>query len=159
MNDRRVVYADDTHCQCVVGNVFVLYTKADASSGNIDQLCRHFDRFAAASKTEVACIIVTDADTRPPNGEDRDKVSKTMAKHAAKLSGLAIVLRASGFKGAIIRSVAAGIFVLPNPGYPTKFFPNAELACRWVGERIDKPASYVDAAVAFAVQTLELGAP
>ncbi|MFT5353427.1 MAG: hypothetical protein ACI9KE_000625 [Polyangiales bacterium] len=146
-NTTEIVFRDETHCQCVTGNIYTLYTLGEASSDNIHKLVTHFDRFATSARGDIACIIITGAATSPPDGDDRRKVANVMAKHRARLKGLAIVLQAEGFRGAIIRSVAAGIFILPNPGYPTKFFAKPGDSSAWVAERIDSTSTQVRAAI------------
>lgn len=148
----RVLELDASHCQTVYGNIFVLYTLAEASSENIDKLVENFDAFAKEATGPVGCVLITSIDTRPPEGEDRKKVTGIWGKHSAKLQGLAIVLQAKGFKGAVIRSVAAGIFVMPNPGFPTKFFGKPYECEKWMATKTQIPESKVHDAIEFALK-------
>lgn len=150
----EIVFRDDTHCQCVSGNLYVLYTLGEASSDNIQKLVTHFDLFATRARGDIACLIVTGAATSPPDGGDRKKVAAVMAKHKEKLKGLGIVLQAEGFKGSIIRSVAAGIFILPNPGYPTKFFAKPFDAVTWVTDQIGVTENHVRTCITFAIDAM-----
>ena len=65
-----------------------------------------------------------------------------------------MVLQAEGFKGAIIRSVAAGIFILPNPGYPTRFFAKPADCLGWVSTQIGLPPGDISAAIEATIAKL-----
>lgn len=131
----RVVDGDAKHCQIVHRNLFLTYTVGPATGANIESLVRNFDAFAASSPRPVGFVLVTKASTRPPEAEHRRAVQNLMNRNAEKIACVAMCIEASGFSGSIIRSVAAAIFVLPNPGYPVKFFSNPEEAAGWVAER------------------------
>lgn len=155
MKKARVVFSDATHCQCVFDNLFVLYTAGGATTANIDRFTKQFDGFAMRARGSVACIIVTAANTSPPNEADRAKVVHLMERHSDKLKALAIVLRSTGFRGSIIRSVAAGLFLIPNHGYPTKIFPGSQAASPWVADRLGWPVYEVEGAIQFAIGRFE----
>ena len=148
----RVVELDAGHCQCVYDNLFVLYTLAEASPDNIRKVVLNIDRFATSASGPIGIIMITSVDTRPPGGDDRRAVTDVLRKHSGKLQGLAVILQAGGFKGAVIRSVAAGIFVMPNPGFPTKFFGKPMECTTWMAGRVGATAGKVQDAIDYALK-------
>ena len=101
-------------------------------------------------------MLATKADTRPPAAEHRRLVQDVMNRNAAKIACVAMCIEATGFTGSIIRSVASAIFVLPNPGYPVKFFSTPQEATPWVARSTGLPASKVEAVIQFATKRVQL---
>lgn len=150
----RVVASDVTHCQVVYGPLFLLYTVAEASTQNINKLVANFDAFASAADGPIGFVMITASSTRPPNGTDRAKLTKVWGKHSDKLQGLAVILRASGFVGSVLRSAAAAIFVIPNLGFPTKFYGEPEESVGWLSARVGVAPSLVRDALEYTLKQL-----
>lgn len=147
----EIVDADDLHCQLTHRGLFLTYTVGPASEANIRSLVANFDRFARQSMEPVAFMLATKASSRPPEAEQRRMVQDVMNRHAKKIACVAMCIEAGGFTGSIIRSVAAAIFVLPNPGYPVKFFSSPTEATAWVARAIGITANEVQSTVQFAM--------
>lgn len=156
VEDRTIVVdSDDLHCQLTRRNLFLTYTVGPATGSNIQSLVRNFDRFAKESPGPVGFMLATKASTRPPEAEHRRMVQDVMNRNAEKIACVAMCIEATGFTGSIIRSVAAAIFILPNPGYPVKFFSTPAEAVPWVARSVDLSARDVQEMLQLAMSEVK----
>jgi len=80
----------------------------------------------------IAFMCVVEQTSEPPDEDLRKASSKMIADHGLQLTCVAGVIEGAGFRGAITRSVLAGIvFLVRNPS-PLKMFESVESASRWI---------------------------
>ena len=129
----RVLDCDEGHCQLAWRNIYICNTIARATSENISSLAAHFDAFAARTfERPIAFLLLTQASTSPPAASDRKRFTDVLAKHGSRIGGVGIGLAAEGFAGAVLRSVASAVFLLPRTRYEVRFFSKSSDAATWV---------------------------
>jgi hypothetical protein len=136
----RVVSKSKDHCQLVQANVFLTYTTGPADA-HIPALVDGLDKFFAELPAPMngAYILVTRGTARPPEGEARRMVEEVFARHSRRLSAAAIVVEASGFTGAVLRTVASTLFLLSQRGFPARFFALRAECVPWVSKATGMP--------------------
>ena len=137
----RVVSKSADHCQLILANVFLTYTTGPATDEHISALVVGLDKFFAElpAATNGAYILVTRGTARPPEGSSRQKVEEAFARHSRRLCAAAIVVEASGFSGAVLRTVASTLFLLSQRGFPARFFALRAECVPWISKATGLP--------------------
>ena len=131
----RIYDSDSGHCQVAWRSIYICNTIAQASSANINSLVRHLDTFAARRHDRpIVFLLLTQAGTSPPAASDRKRVVDILSKHAERIGGVGISLGAEGFSGAVIRSVASAVFLLPRTRYEVRFFSRPAESAPWAAK-------------------------
>lgn len=131
----RIFDSDAGHCQIAWRSIYVCNTVAQATSANINSLVRHLDAFASRRHDRpIVFLLLTVPSTSPPSAPDRKRVVDMLSKHSDRIGGVGISLGAEGFSGAVIRSVASAIFLLPRTRYEVRFFTRPTESAGWVAK-------------------------
>lgn len=150
MRTRRVWDRDSQHIQASVDSVYYTYTMGDARPENIDSMVNNLATFVRTNEGQVAYLFHVVAGAKPPSNEDRARTTAMFNRHAAKLSGVAIVIEASGFAGALLRSAVTMVFGMTRRGFETRTFEDVISAGHWLAQRQGVPASEIIAMAAEA---------
>lgn len=137
----RVWDSDRDHVQLGTENVFYTYSRGAASSANIDSMVQHLGEFARQSSLPLGYVLHVAEAARPPSVGDGRRVSAMFKKHATRLSGVALVVEASGLAGATLRSAVATLFILNREGFKTRTFASVGGAAGWLGHLLRTPAA------------------
>ena len=143
MHKRRTWDQDEEHVQASFGPIFYTRTIGKAKPSNVRSMVANFHNFVRESEGPVGYILHLGADSTPPDGEDRPKVSDMFNRNAARLAGVAIVIDAQGFKGAMIRSTVTMAFSIARRGYESSTFDDVIKAAGWLSPRVNMSPSEV----------------
>ncbi len=72
----------------------------------------------------------------------REAVMKHFDRTEPYFRAAALAIEATGFAGAVVRSVTAGIMLVRRSGLKTKVFDDARLGLRWLATMTDKVTSF-----------------
>jgi len=81
-------------------------------------------------------VISADAVTMI-DGELRSVVDESVKQLAPRIRAAALVIEATGLKGAVFRSIVAGLSLVAGARYETKTEPTLEGALRWLAPQLD----------------------
>jgi len=146
MLHRRIWDQDNEHVQASFGPVFYTRTIGVAKPANIRTMVANFNTFVRESQGQIGYILHLGSDSTPPVGDDRSKVSDMFNLNASRLAGLAIVIDAQGFKGAMIRSTTTMAFSIVRRGYDSNTCEDMIKASSWLGPRVGISQSEIIAA-------------
>lgn len=135
MDAFRIWDHDADHVQASLDGVYYTFSRGDARPENIDSMVSNLDSFARQRDGKFGYIFHVVAGARPPSSSDRSKTTAMFNKHAARLSGVAIVIEADGFAGAMLRSAAHMVFAMSRKGFDSKTFDSVQSAAEWIAER------------------------
>ncbi len=127
--------SDAKHCQVTWEKLYVCYAIGEASTANIEKLCRNLDMFARQQRG-IAFVLATRDTTRPPSEESRRLVRQVFTRNRDNIACVAICVEAVGFSSAIIRAVTSALFVLSQPGLKVRFFSSMNESVPWVAESV-----------------------
>ena len=140
----RIWEQDDSHVQVSFGNVFYTYTRGSADSGRIASMVRSLEQILKERPSEkIGYLFHVVAGASPPSSEDRERVTEMFNKHASRLSGVAVVVEAAGFSGAMLRSAVTMVFVMTRRGFESRTFEDVHMAAGWRAPRVGMPAGEI----------------
>jgi hypothetical protein len=98
----------------------------------------------------AAFLCVVEPHVKPPSDELRYASTLMVRGHGTKLKCIAVVIEASGFMGALTRSVLSGMSLLSGRQVAAQaFFATVHDAAQWLCQQLDlDPALLVDSASA-----------
>lgn len=155
MSARRVWDVDRDHVQASQGSVFYTYSQGQARRENIDSMVRNLVEFAGHSRKPIGFILHVVASASPPSPEDGARVTATLNKHAAKILGVATVVEAQGFAGAVLRGAVAMVFILNRGPFKTRTFEDVTHAAYWLAGLLHVPRQEILELAAYAREVLE----
>ena len=108
------------------------------------------ERFAAqrayiaslAGKLIITISIVHEEAIRPLDGEMREEVNRNVASLTPHVKGAAIVIKATGFKAAVVRSIIGALTLFTRAKYPTKTHDDEEPALRWAAGLLEPDGAH-----------------
>ena len=118
------------------GKLLVVRSLGPAHRETIDLVYDTLQSMMQKTTGQVGFALITGAEAMPPEGDDRKRVSDLLKEHADRIAGVGMVMLAQGFRGAIVRSAASALFVLPRPGYTTKIFGDEASCAQWLAGRM-----------------------
>ena len=133
MSDLQIHYQDST---CAVGswkNVFISVHGAAATADQLRALRRalnpHYARWAgntcSISLAEAAATVAT------ATPESREETARLNRDFPVSL-GSALIVEGAGFRGAAIRTMLSGIYLVTRQSYPRKIFDTLAQAAEWL---------------------------
>jgi hypothetical protein len=86
-----------------------------------------------------ACFFcVVEPTSGPPDEDVRKASSKLFESHGRNLRAIAMVIEGTGFRSALVRSVAAGIVMLMGSrNTPISYFATIEAGAKWMQQFMD----------------------
>lgn len=132
MRNRHVWDHDADHVQASLDRVYYTYTRGNASRQNIDSMVRNLDQFVRQTNEPIGYVFHVVAGAKPPSDEDRERVTQMFNKHGTRLLGVAVVVEAAGFSGAMLRGAVAMVFTLTRKGFQSKTFEDTAGAAGWI---------------------------
>ena len=141
MRFRRIWERRDEHIQVSVGSVFYTYTMGDARSANIDRMVANLAAFIREREGSVGYLFHVVAGAMPPSTEDRARTTEMFNAHAAKLSGVAVVIEATGSSGTLLRSAVTMVFDMTRREFETRTFEDVVAASAWLAPKQAMSAS------------------
>lgn len=118
-----------------IGSVFYTYSMGDARTANIDRMLSNLAAFVTESEGPVGYLFHVASGARPPSAEDRARVTASFNQHASKLTGVAVVIEASGPSSALLRSAVTMVFNLSRRSFETRTFEDVVAASEWLGPK------------------------
>ena len=143
MRFRRIWERNDEHIHVSVGSVFYAYTMGDTRPSNIDRTMANLDAFVAESEGLVGFLFHVVAGAVPPSNHDRARTTEMFNKHAARLSGVAVVIEATGFPSALLRSAVTMVFDMTRREFETRTFEDVVAASAWLAPKQAMTASEI----------------
>jgi hypothetical protein len=135
---------DESHVQCSFGNVFYTYTRGNASPERITKMVRSLDAFLKEHRGgKVGYLFHVVAGASPPSNEDRERVTEMFNKQSERLAGVAVVVEAAGFSGAMLRSAVTMVFVMTRRGFESRTFEDVHSAAAWLAPRCGTTANEI----------------
>jgi len=142
MRFRRIWERDDEHIQVSVGSVFYAYTMGDTRPSNIDRMVNNLDAFVREREGLVGCLFHVIAGAVPPSSHDRARTTEMFNRHAARLSGVAVVIEA-GFSSALLRSAVTMVFDMSRRDFDTRTFEDVVAASAWLAPKQEMSAAEI----------------
>lgn len=155
MPPRRIWDTDTGHIQVSEDRVYYTCSIGGASSQNIASLVHNVREFVRASDEPVAFILHVSGTARPPSGEDRRRATEAFNACAPRLAGVALVVDATGFSGALLRSALTMVFMIARKGFAARIFENITDATDWLGPLVDMEPKAILSLVRSAREQLE----
>jgi hypothetical protein len=94
-------------------------------------------------------LCVVEASVKPPSEELRQASSAMVRGHGMRLRCIAVVIEASGFMGALTRSVLAGMNLVSGRQLSAQaFFASVQDASDWLSRRLDLDPGALNACAA-----------
>jgi hypothetical protein len=85
-----------------------------------------------------AFFCVVEPTSGPPNEDVRKASSKLFESHGRNLRAIAMIIEGTGFRSAVVRSVASGIVMLMGSrNTPISYFATIEAGAKWMQQHID----------------------
>lgn len=125
-----------------VGSVFYAYTMGDTRPSNIDRMVNNLDAFVREREGLVGCLFHVIAGAVPPSSHDRARTTEMFNRHAARLSGVAVVIEA-GFSSALLRSAVTMVFDMSRRDFDTRTFEDVVAASAWLAPKQDMSAAEI----------------
>jgi hypothetical protein len=133
--DWRLVQADGRQALAICGNVFVNVLRQAPTIDSIDELRRvsrqmqqsHGEQFGSLSVLEPWAVANVPDEVR--------KASEAYA-HEFKPLASAIVIEGGGFRGAALRLIVAGMYLLKSSRYPHKICATPLEGATWLAPRL-----------------------
>jgi len=136
----RILYCGDGLAIAELGAVCVAIWRAKSTLPRFEIQKAVLAECVSRRPGEAAFMCVVESTSEPPDEEVRKASSKMFADHGTQLKCTACVIEGAGFRGAITRSVLAGIvFLVRNPS-PLKMFESVESAARWIQSEMPETA-------------------
>ena len=132
---------DSGHVQASSQRVYYTYSRAEASPRNIDSMVANLEDFVRASKRPVGYLLQLSAKARPPSAADRNRVTQMFNDCAYRLAGVAVVVEAEGFSGALLRSALTTVFTISRKGFVVRIFASVKDAAGWLASSLGTEAS------------------
>jgi hypothetical protein len=115
---------------------------ADVRGANAVQ--RAFSQRLGRDERMITLSIVGPGASVLLDGDVRREVEAGTREFTPRLKAAAVVIAATGFSAAAIRSIVSAIVLLNRPAYPTRVFDGEDAACKWAATFLTRaPASPV----------------
>ena len=114
-----------------------MFANGPASSENIASLVHNLRAVIQASHAPVGFMLEVTDTAQPPSTGDRSRIMELFNEVAPRLAGVALVVHAAGFSGAMLRSVFTMVFMMGRRGFEARIFSQLDAAATWLGPRID----------------------
>jgi hypothetical protein len=134
---------DRHHIQVSEQRIFYTWSEDQASPENIRAMIQNLYDFCAANQPPMGYILHLATTARPPSAEDRIRSTEAFNRCAARLAGVAIVLDAKGFAGALLRSAVNAVFFIKRQGFTPRVFESVHLAADWLGAKTFTPSGNI----------------
>lgn len=87
---------------------------------------------------KVGFLCVVEPTSGAPGEEVRQATSRMFDELSTKLKAIAMVIEGTGFRSALVRSVASGIVMLSRKRtVPISYFATVPEGVRWMGQHVD----------------------
>lgn len=125
-----------------VGSVFYAYTMGNIRPTNIDRMLANLDTFVRQREGSVGCLFHVVAGAAPPPNHDRARTTEMFNKHAARLSGVAVVIEATS-PSVLLRSAVTMVFDMTRREFETRTFEDVVAASAWLAPKQVMTASEI----------------
>jgi hypothetical protein len=115
------------------GPVCIAVWREDSTRARFDIQKAGLAEVVAKNPGAAGFLCVVEPTSGAPNEEVRKASSMMFESHARDLRAIAMVIEGSGFRSAIVRSVASGIVMLMGSRtIPISYFANVENGAKWM---------------------------
>ena len=144
MSTRRVWDLDADHIQVSEGRVFYTFSSGAATHANMKSMIRNVHDFVHASDLPVGYVLHLSSNARPPISQDRDRATAMFNACGTRLAGVALVVDASGFTGALLRGASNAVFIMQRRAFTPRVFESIQDAADWLAPKVNMlPAQVV----------------
>ena len=118
-------------------NALFVRWRATPTLAPLQQILERVQAAAQASGRPIAFVMEIDASVGAPEAEFRRRSVDAVERVGASIACLAVVLRTTGLRAAILRSVITGITMLAKRSFPVRVIPSLhEEARTWVADHV-----------------------
>lgn len=130
---------DDDGAVCSYGPVIYVVWRDSGSTSPIDAADAAIDRMCAEYGEDRRLFYLHRAPDRPgmhrTDSELRKATLEHFARHESRFAAAALAIEASGFGGAVLRSITAGVLLVRPTRIETESFKDARAGVRWLMSR------------------------
>jgi hypothetical protein len=128
-------YADEAVAMGAIGNVCVVHWRGPKNRERAQRERVWIDRVAAAHPGRMLVLFVVAESVPPLDDEMRRAAIEMIRTRSRDLLGVATVVEASGFRGAMVRALLTAIeTALGARRFPSKFCADSATACEWLSK-------------------------
>jgi hypothetical protein len=121
-----------------VGPICVAVWRKDSTRTRFTLQKAGLDAVIGRSPGGGAFFCVVEPTSGPPNEDVRKASSKLFESHGRDLRAIAMIIEGTGFRSAVVRSVASGIVMLMGSrNTPISYFATIEAGAKWLQQYID----------------------
>lgn len=142
-----------------IGSVFYTYKSRNSQANMVDRMLRNLSAFVTENTGPVGYLLHVVPGADPPSADERARTTEMFNRHAANLSGVAVVIEAAGISGALVRSAVTMVFDMTRRDFETRTFDDVVAASAWLGPKQWMGASEIVTASAEARAALMEGRP
>jgi hypothetical protein len=132
MRFRRTWDQGEDHIQVTIGSVFYTYK---SGSSHVDKVLRNLSAFVLENAGPVGYLFHVVPGANPPSADERARTTEMFNRHASKLSGVAVVIEATGISGALVRSAVTMVFDMTRRDFETRTFEDVVAASAWLAPK------------------------
>jgi hypothetical protein len=141
--ETKIWEATDGYVQASSGTVYYFHAQGAATPEAVRSMVVNFERFVDGSPDPIGYIFEVGTGSSPPTAADRAQITAAFNRHAPKIGGLAIVINATGFIGAVQRASTNAVFAMHREGFDTKTFDTIRRAVEWIAQKQSTPAPQI----------------
>ena len=121
-----------------VGSVCVAVWRKDSTRTRFVLQRAGLDSVIAKYPGKAGFLCVVEPTSGVPNEDVRKASSKLFESHGRNLCAIAMIIEGSGFRSALVRSVASGIVMLMGSrNTPISYFATVEAGAKWMQQHVD----------------------
>jgi hypothetical protein len=152
----RILHCGDGLAMAQIGHVCVAVWRSKSVWSRFEIQKAALDECVKRRPGHTAFVCIVESTSEPPDEDVRKASSRMIADHGKDLRCTACVIEGAGFRGAITRSVLAGIVFLVRTPTPLKMFESVESAARWIqSEMPDTPGAALASQIEFVRRKLD----
>jgi hypothetical protein len=121
-----------------VGSVCVAVWRKDSTRTRFALQKAGLDAVVQKCPAGVGFFCVVEPTSGPPNEDVRKASSKLFESHGRNIRAIAMIIEGTGFRSALVRSVASGIVMLMGSRTtPISYFATIEAGTKWMQQHLD----------------------
>jgi hypothetical protein len=133
MTEIKLEVQDEGLAIAIVGRVMVVIWRGTPTAERMRMLKRVTERMLADCADGFCQIQVIEANSPPPDSEQRKASAQLLERMRGAARGIAFVIEGDGARPAIVRTILRGMSVLSRGGVPKFFFAHVHEALTWIG--------------------------
>jgi hypothetical protein len=121
-----------------LGPICVAVWRKDSTRTRFTLQRAGLDTVVERSPAGAGFFCVVEPTSGPPNEDVRKASGKLFESHGRNLRAIAMIIEGTGFRSALVRSVASGIVMLMGSRTtPISYFATIEAGAKWMQQHVD----------------------